>query len=120
MEIKFARASTDHATRELVGSGDYDRQRLFVQKRFDVTLWYGDRFRCWTLYPVQHVSYRLREMGYFDGTADNLSEEYPITISEHSFKIARPKIFRTNLRTSPIDLISWIVAGRPRDQAEGK
>ncbi len=115
MKNKFASASTDHESREVLMSGDHGRQRLFVQERFGVTLWWGDTFKVCCLYPVQYVSYRLRELGYFEGTADNSREEYPITISERRFNVARPKIFRTNLRTSPIDLISWLVAGRPRE-----
>ncbi len=115
MKNKFLSASTDHESREVLMSGDYERQRSFIFERFGVTLWWGDTFQVCCLYPVQHVSYRLRELGYFQGMADSFQEEYPISISERSFKIARSKIFRTNLRTSPIDLVSWIVAGRPLD-----
>lgn len=117
MKNKYDFMEHFHRERAILMSGEVSQVNDFVFSRFGVRLFHCDSFKACVAYPIDWTHNRLRELGYFDAIQKD-EPEYPITINENSFRVARSKIFRSNLRAQPIDLIAWLVSGSPYNLAE--
>lgn len=108
MNNKFPRATMDTRERSILMSGDYASVSQFVWNRFSVRILPGDSFKCCVLYPINWTGNRLRYLGYFE-TADPEELVYPLRIGGTKVTVARSKLFKCNIRATPIDLVAWLV-----------